>query len=248
MHLLCLPIKPKSSLSALLQVRKCPGEIDAVEIWLDSLKPSDRSRIKVATLIRGLSRMKPILAVCKNPLEKGSFTGSDAQKVDLLIAAAKAGAQWIDVGLHTKKSQILRLSKGTKCSNNNPSCQGGGASLREAGEVKTRLIISHHDFKKTPSASQLKTLVKKIQILMPSVVKIATMVRTAEDNKRLITLAEHLKSKKQQHIIIGMGRLGAVTRVKSRQLGNCMSFVSTGKKTAPGQLSIKQTKLLVPSS
>lgn len=161
---------------------------------------------------------KKLVMVCKNPLEKGKFTGSDKDKVDLLIAAAHAGAHFIDLGLHTKKAEILRTASQKK---------------------KSKLIISHHDFDKTSVTNTLQSKVKQMQDRGADIIKIATMCNSVRDTERLMDLALDLKDAKQKHIILGMGESGIITRIFAKQIGNELNFVSLQTKTAPGQCDLE---------
>ncbi len=162
---------------------------------------------------------KKIVLVCKDKRENGFFTGSSAGKIDRILRAG--GADFVDVGLQTNAREIKRLKKGIG---------------------KTKLILSFHDFEKTPSEKRLWAIVHKAKKQGADVVKIATLVKKLEDNEVLITLALELSEKRIPHIIIGMGELGVVTRLFSKEMGNVLTFVAGEEKTAEGQLSASDMK------
>lgn len=184
-------------------------EADAFEIWIDAIgNPPEQ--------LRKVSRNKKILLVCKDKKERGSFTGTAKEKVDLLLAASKHRADFVDIGLHTGKTQITRLKSGLK---------------------KAELMISFHDFYKTPNEKRLREIVILMKGLGADIVKIACMVNEINDANRLMELALELKKKKTPHVVIGMGELGLVTRIFSKQLGNAFNFVYDETSSAPGQMS-----------
>ncbi len=165
---------------------------------------------------------KKIVLVCKDKQEQGLFTGSSREKVDRILNAGKA--DYVDVGLHTNTADITRLKKAMG---------------------KAKLILSFHDFHKTPTEKRLWEIVKKAKQKGADIVKIATLVTKLEDNERLIALALGLSEKRIPHIVIGMGELGVITRLFSQEMGNVLTFVAGEKNTAPGQLTLEQIKNLV---
>jgi len=96
-----------------------------------------------------------------------------------------------------------------------------------------KLIISYHNFQKTPDFKLLNNLIKK------GVNKIAVKINQVEDN---LVIAKLLKKYPNKITAIGMGRLGIMTRLDER---NNISYFSLNQnnKTAPGQLDISQRNL-----
>lgn len=202
--------------------RKLP-EVGAIEIWVDRLKKIDRVPERLESLVKRWRSLtdKRLVIVCKDRAEKGRFTGTRQEKVAILVAAAHGGAHYVDIGLHTGKTSIQKLL---------------------AQKKRSKLILSHHDFEKTPKPKRLETLAQRMIDLGAEVVKIATMVHQPLDNEALMELAMDLKKRKQRHIILGMGQIGLLTRVFSKPIGNELNFVTLDTKTAPGQVSLEQMK------
>lgn len=98
---------------------------------------------------------------------------------------------------------------------------------------KNRLIVSYHNYHKTPDLKFLDNLVKK------GVNKIAVKINRIEDN---LVIAKLLKKYPNKIIAIGMGDLGIMTRLDKR---NMISYyaLDNKKQSAPGQLMIKQKEL-----
>ena len=219
--LLTVPVQ-SSDLSALEQlILSPPQQIDAVEIWLDAFKKADRIPERVEELLARWKKKSQIklVVVCKDSAEKGKFRGKAMEKVELLLAASRGGAHYIDAGLHTGTAAIKRLVSENK---------------------KAKVILSHHDFEKTPSWKRLQSISKRLQDLGADVIKIASMVHEPPDTELLMNLAMDLKKNRQKHIILGMGQLGITTRVFAKQLGNELNFVTLDQQTAPGQLNLEQ--------
>ncbi len=219
--LLTVPLQKKRITDISKTIKELPREVEAYEVWIDHIVKSDLKTELIAEAVQEWLSLtdKKLIVVCKDPLEKGSFSGENFEKIQLLQAAAEAGAHYIDLGLHAGAEAIEELRKTKK---------------------KSKLIISHHDFEKTPNDKQLIKLIEKMRKYQPDVLKLATMVHEPKDAERLMELAMKLKAEKNKHIILGMGPLGVTTRILSDQIENELNFVTLESKTAPAQLSLEQ--------
>ncbi|QQR83091.1 type I 3-dehydroquinate dehydratase [Candidatus Peregrinibacteria bacterium] len=161
----------------------------------------------------------PVLAVCKKPIEQGRFKGTYAEQAEVLSQAAKAGAQYVDLPL--KSPQLTTY-------NFQPSI----------------LIVSYHNFKSTPSNTELLKKIKTMRRRGADIVKIAVTPKSMADTFRIIQLAHQFKEQKIPHILIAMGKLGVLSRVLTPLTGGTLMFapLNKGKNTAPGQLTIKELR------
>ncbi len=107
------------------------------------------------------------------------------------------------------------------------------SKLKPTGKV----ICSFHDYQRTPSLARLEQIVQPI-LKQKQIPKIATMVTTVTD---LYVLARLQKKYGKRAIVIGMGELGMMTRVYNKSLLT-YAAVSKATVTAPGQLTVQQTK------
>lgn len=95
-------------------------------------------------------------------------------------------------------------------------------------------VVSYHDFKRTPPAAKLESIITEAQKIA-SIVKIATRLNNAEDEKILRSLLG--RKWKRPLCVIGMGLAWTHTRVLFPQLGSCLAYGYLDKPAAPGQLS-----------
>lgn len=108
--------------------------------------------------------------------------------------------------------------------------------------IWSKIIISFHNFKKTPDESKLLEIIKKINKFKPNIIKIATMVNNEEDSLRLLKLIIDFPVDKKK-IIIGMGIKGRTTRIVGPLLGNFLTYASTNYgQSADGQLKINELR------
>ena len=99
------------------------------------------------------------------------------------------------------------------------------------------LIVSYHDFQRTPAVGELRQVIRKASNC-GTIVKIATLVQTDAD---VATLRELLSEKCPALIcLLGMGKLGPQTRVLFPQLGSCLTYGYLDAPVAPGQVHARE--------
>jgi len=109
--------------------------------------------------------------------------------------------------------------------------------IAEAKEAEVGVIISYHDFKGTPATARLEGLIKRGKAL-GDIVKIAATVNSTAELKRLTKpLLNH-----RGLIIIGMGPLGAASRVFFPLLGSLTTYGSITGRSAPGQMPVAELR------
>lgn len=97
-------------------------------------------------------------------------------------------------------------------------------------------VSSYHDLERTPCAAEIACILNKMD---GDIVKGAFTVNSLKDNAELMDASRTVRKK---HVIIGMGELGKVTRIRQRLLGNEFTFAYAGSGTAPGQLSVAEMR------
>lgn len=109
-----------------------------------------------------------------------------------------------------------------------------------------RVICSYHDFRSTPPPERIISLLE-IARESGDIPKLAFMVERPED---LLSLEEasrlEEKDKGEERVIIGMGELGSITRVRADILGSTFTYSSLaeGLEAAPGQIDVRTMKWL----
>ncbi len=109
--------------------------------------------------------------------------------------------------------------------------------------LDVKLMISNHDFEKTPSKEELIDRYKKMERLGADIAKIAVMPRNMEDVEILISAAKTANELLVIPIVgISMGELGKRTRIEGKKFGSVITFGSLRKESAPGQIPAKELK------
>jgi 3-dehydroquinate dehydratase/shikimate dehydrogenase len=98
---------------------------------------------------------------------------------------------------------------------------------------KTKRIVSHHDFHKTPS--DLASLHRRLADMDADVVKIATMANHPTDNLRMLELVH---SSKVPTVGVCMGEIGTPTRILGGRHGAPFTYATfhDDRVLAPGQI------------
>ena len=105
-------------------------------------------------------------------------------------------------------------------------------------ETNLRTISSIHDYEKTPAKEEIS---RKLNAMTSDISKGAYAVRDFKDLKNIL---EASKTVTRDHVILGMGSMGAITRIRQNILKNLFTFAYVSKSTAPGQLSLKEMRAL----
>ncbi len=215
---ICVPIKEKNPKKALNYAEKALIQADLVEFWLDQWPIKDLSFLSQKIL-------KKAIFTYKRPRETGGFKGNYAQLADALIEVTKYKPAYLDIPFNTPLLMNKKI-------------------VQEAHKNEARIIVSHHDYKRTPHLKTLKKWALAMHKRSADVVKIATMATSPDDIVKMVALAHHLKTLKIPHCLIAMGDLGKLTRVLTPTLGGEMMFavLDKNRQTALGQLTVEELK------
>ena len=95
------------------------------------------------------------------------------------------------------------------------------------------IMVSEHDFEKTPNIEGLNDIVKRSLDQGAQIVKIAVMAQNVSDVTRLLRFTEDCQV---PLVTIAMGDIGVVSRVIAPLFGSLFTYGYLGKSVAPGQL------------
>lgn len=103
--------------------------------------------------------------------------------------------------------------------------------LTVAKEHGVTVIMSNHDFDKTPSFDEITGRLIGIKKLGADVAKLACMPNSAKDVLTLLSATEAVKSQYPDEPIItmSMGKLGAISRISGEIFGSALTFGSAKK-------------------
>ena len=191
-------------------------KIDLVEARLDLLEEINGSEVKkfldcIADYgFYAISTLRPVW-------EGGKFKGSESERLEILkIVASHPATGAIDVELRSELVEEV------------------GELCRKNGK---KLIVSYHDFEKTPEEAEIKDILKRAVERGADIVKVAFMGRNREDAQRVCCTLSAFKHPK---VFMVMGEEGSFTRVVGFSFGSLFTYTFFGKPVAPGQIEAEK--------
>jgi len=180
--------------------------------------------MKPSKVPRALNLVKKDLKRCICTLrpksEGGKFSGSEKNRISILKLVAEYNPHLLDVEYSTiRKNKDLR---------------------QYLKSSKTDLLVSWHDFKKTPSTPSLKKMANEMFKLSKNI-KIVTTARSISDSAKVLSLYKNVP-KNGNLVAFAMGDYGRMSRILCTQIGSPYTYVSLGKPIAPGQFSLDEVK------
>jgi len=211
----CVSIAEKTPTKIKQVLKIALKKSDYVEVRLDFLKieqiPEALEIIK--------SDLNKIVCTLRPKTEGGKFSGNEKERIAIIKLIAEYSPFLLDIEYNTlkKNTSLIKYLKSTK----------------------TKLLVSWHDFKKTPSTLELKKKLNQMS-KFSSNVKIVSTAKSTNDSTRMLEL--YSKKGKNNLISFAMGDFGRISRILCLYLGSPYTYVSLGKAIAPGQFSVDEIK------
>lgn len=102
------------------------------------------------------------------------------------------------------------------------------------------LIVSYHDFDRTPEVDRLVQLFVNAESVGADIAKIAVMPHSYDDALTLLLATSHAKKQLSIPVIsMAMAEYGAFTRMIGGLFGSVMTFAVGKESSAPGQVAIQ---------
>jgi len=203
-------------------------DLDVIEWRVDFFNDvTNIDKVKQALqAIRGILVEKPIIFTFRSAKEGGQKQVTTAFYVELnkVIAESKL-VEVIDVELFNDEKDVKTL-----------------VEVAHANGVA--VIISNHDFHKTPEKHEIISRLCKAQELGGDLPKIAVMPTCAED---VITLLDATRIMSEEYangpiITMSMAGKGIISRLSGELFGSALTFGAAKKVSAPGQISVVELR------
>jgi 3-dehydroquinate dehydratase-1 len=115
--------------------------------------------------------------------------------------------------------------------------------VQQAESAGKGVIISFHDFEKTPSLEELQEKLDGCRLKKSQIFKVATKVARWSDVETLIQLLQ--RNPESRIAAMGMGEFGKLSRLVLARLGSCLAYGSLGEAVAPGQWPVAELARLL---
>lgn len=222
---ICISLVGKNEDEIIRECEKAYGSnIDIVELRCDFFEHIlDVKRVcALLEKIRNVLNEKPIIFTIRSKEEGGEISIGEKEYINLYEnICEKKLIDIIDVELRIKEKNIEKL-----------------VSVAHKNNIK--VIISKHDFQKTPSKDEMIKDLIRMQNLKADIPKLAVMPNKYKDVIDLMEVTSIMKEKYNRTpiITISMGTLGMISRMSGEIFGSCLTFASGVKSSAPGQIEI----------
>lgn len=170
-----------------------------------------------------LEEVRQLFAGQKNLLATCRPDGlTPKQQTCILQTAIENGAEWVDVEIEADEEYRQNI-------------------VRYAHKYGCKIIVSYHNYAETPSFAELMQIADLAHSMGADLVKLACQCNERNDVLNLLNLYKL----NYKILAIGMGDLGAVTRISAITFNAPFTFVSLKgvEKTASGQIDEEIMKM-----
>lgn len=222
---ICIPLTGKDlgEIEDQLQII-LPKNPDIIELRADFLSDISKTDYVVEVIDTILNQTDiPLLFTIRSYGEGGEvITLTELEVLDLLkVVCAKTNVLMIDYELESKREYVSEL-------------------LAYAKAKKKQVILSHHNFNKTPTNEVIVDKIYLMEKLGAEHAKIAVMPNSKADVFRLLELTREMTSKLEMPLTtMSMGETGKLSRALGWIYGTRITFAVGAKSSAPGQIEIE---------
>lgn len=225
----CVPITGKNKLEILEQAEEISSlNVEAVEWRADFTElVSDYEEVKaILSDLRKQLPEKLLLFTFRSKKEGGEKDLEETEYFQLNEFVAETQlADLVDIEFFTNDS--LRKSY-----------------IKKIQEKGCRIILSNHDFYKTPGKEELINRFTTMEKDGADILKIAVMPESPADVLTLLEATyETTKQVKCPIVTMSMSKLGMITRMSGEIFGSALTFGMAGNASAPGQIPVEKLNM-----
>ncbi len=227
-----VPITAKTKEQALAQAQVIANTADAdlAEFRIDLLSfASDTKQvIALGHELKKILGNKPMIATIRTKNEGGQLEISDAEYGKTYQAYLKNPfMDWLDVEMFRDQKVVSEI-------------------VQKAHQKKVLVVMSNHDFQKTPSQDEIEKRLLKQDQMGADVLKIAVMPKSKQDVFTLMNATLKVSQQTTKPLLtMSMGQLGTISRVATANMGGSYSFGMIGEASAPGQIDVTKLKQIL---
>ncbi len=227
-----VPITAKTKEQALAQAQVIANTADAdlAEFRIDLLSfASDTKQvIALGHELKKILGHKPMIATIRTKNEGGQLEISDADYGKTYQAYLKNPfMDWLDVEMFRDQKVVSEI-------------------VQKAHQKKVLVVMSNHDFQKTPSQDEIEKRLLKQDQMGADILKIAVMPKSKQDVFTLMNATLKVSQQITKPLLtMSMGQLGTISRVATANMGGSYSFGMIGQASAPGQIDVTKLKQIL---
>lgn len=224
---ICAPIVGRTKEEIIREAEKiCGAPVDIAEWradWFDGIfKPCQAE--EVLRKLRDILGGRPLLFTFRTAEEGGKRKAEPERYRELNREAASTGyIDLLDVEMFRGDESVEEL-------------------IRAAHGYGVKVIVSNHDFNRTPACGELIDRLRRMQELGADICKLAVMPENAQDVLTLLSATEMMVREYADRPVItmSMAQEGIVSRLCGELFGSAVTFGAVGKASAPGQIGVRE--------
>ncbi|WP_336975614.1 type I 3-dehydroquinate dehydratase [Acinetobacter pittii] len=227
-----VPITAKTKEQALAQAQVIANTADAdlAEFRIDLLSFANDTKqvIALGHELKKILGNKPMIATIRTKNEGGQLEISDADYGKTYQAYLKNPfMDWLDVEMFRDQKVVSEI-------------------VQKAHQKKVLVVMSNHDFQKTPSQDEIEKRLLKQDQMGADILKIAVMPKSKQDVFTLMNATLKVSQQTTKPLLtMSMGQLGTISRVATANMGGSYSFGMIGQASAPGQIDVTKLKQIL---
>ncbi len=224
---ICAPIVGRTKEEIIREAEElCDAPVDIAEWradWFDEV--FDWYKLEeILRELRSILGKMPLLFTFRTAGEGGRREAEPAQYRRLNKEAALTGyIDILDVEMFTGDESVKEL-------------------VKSAHECSVKVIVSNHDFHRTPEHGELVKRLCHMQELGSDICKLAVMPESGRDVLTLLSATEEMVRRYADCPVItmSMSKMGIVSRLCGGLLGSAVTFGAVRKASAPGQIGVEE--------
>jgi len=207
---ICVSIAGVDIDQAIAAAQAAADQAQVIEIRLDTLKNPE-----VAPFFEAIKT--PLLFTNRPTWEGGECKDDEDRRIRPLLAAIEQQAAYDDLELRSPRTSRDLL-------------------LKAAAKSKSKIIVSWHNFDKTPEPAELAVILDQQRKSGCHIGKMVGMAHNQSDALKMLALLNN--DPEFPLISFAMGRPGTISRLATTRLGGFMTYAAPdqGNATAPGQI------------
>ncbi|MFZ0820768.1 MAG: shikimate dehydrogenase [Candidatus Acidiferrales bacterium] len=213
---ICAVVAAPTAARMLRALKQALRQSQTAEVRLDWLR-NDREIERFIRRIHVHGKQACLIATLRRREGGGRYDGSVGKQMALLEEAARAGCTWCDLEVESAAQVNL-------------------AAILALRRLGARVIISFHDFRRTPTRPE--AVVRRLAKFGGAAIKIAAQTNNLGDAAKLFAASRRRKNV----VVVPMGEIGLAARILALREGSALAYASVAASTAPGQLSVHEMR------
>ncbi|MDO4634116.1 MAG: type I 3-dehydroquinate dehydratase [Eubacteriales bacterium] len=224
---IAVPLVGKTEEEIVSQAEKAvEASADLLELRADAVD----TQLLLSGMQGGLARVReaagdlPVLYTYRSSREGGLKQENESEYKEAVLTGLRSSCiDLIDIELNAEDRELL---------------------CAEAQKAGVPVVLSWHNFHKTPDEEELQELVDRMLACGTEIIKLASMPHSASDVQRVLARSAALKQRAEKpFIMISMGEFGQIVRQSAEAYGSVLTFgCLPGNASAPGQIAADELR------